>query len=204
MIIALIVSQILLWIAVILLAVVGLALARQLGVLFERVAPVGALIPAHGPAVGDPAPRLRLKDLDGRAVTFGAPLAAGATQLVLFVSSKCPICKKLIPIAKRFAKSEHLQIVFAGDAPEAEQRTLIAQHGIADFPFVNSGEFGRTYGVDKLPHAVLLDDQGVIISRGLVNSREHLESMLEARDLKLASVQDFLRQKTASDSIRIN
>lgn len=204
MITALIISQVLLWIIVGILAFAGLALARQVGVLFERVAPVGALTPSHGPAVGAPAPKLTLAALDGRRIVFGGPLAPGANRLVLFVSSKCPVCKKLIPIAKRFARAERLEIIFAGDADEAEQRALIVAQDIAEFPFVNSMELGLAYGVDKLPHAVLLDDRGVILSRGLVNSREHLESLLEARDLGLASVQEYLSSTVGVGSTRLN
>ncbi len=46
---ALIVSNLLLWVLVIVLAAVVLALVRQIGVLHERVAPVGALMQAAGP-----------------------------------------------------------------------------------------------------------------------------------------------------------
>ena len=38
------VSVILLWVAVIVLAILVWALSRQVGVLFERVAPMGALV----------------------------------------------------------------------------------------------------------------------------------------------------------------
>ena len=48
---ALLVSHVLLWILTLLLAASVLALARQVGVLHERVAPVGALSPAAGPRV---------------------------------------------------------------------------------------------------------------------------------------------------------
>ena len=47
----------LLWVVVICLSVAVLALARQVGVLHERVSPAGALISAAGPGVGPhPAP----------------------------------------------------------------------------------------------------------------------------------------------------
>ena len=50
---ALMISNVLLWIAV-LAALVGLfALARQIGVLYERVAPMGALMMDTGPKVGE-------------------------------------------------------------------------------------------------------------------------------------------------------
>ena len=53
---ALAVSNLILWIVVIVLGVTVLALARQVGVLFERIAPAGALMIGAGPGVGDEAP----------------------------------------------------------------------------------------------------------------------------------------------------
>jgi NADPH:quinone reductase-like Zn-dependent oxidoreductase len=49
--------------------------------------------------------------------------------------------------------------------------------------------------VDKLPHAVLIDAAGTVVARGLVNSREHLESLVVAQETGFGSVQDFLRAK---------
>ncbi len=53
---ALAVSNIVLWVIVLTLLVVVLALTRQLGVLHERIAPVGALMVGRGLTVGDQAP----------------------------------------------------------------------------------------------------------------------------------------------------
>ena len=47
------VSNILLWGLVVFLTVVVLALARQIGVLNDRVAPAGALTPTSGPKIGN-------------------------------------------------------------------------------------------------------------------------------------------------------
>ena len=51
---------------------------------------------------------------------------------------------------------------------------------------------GITLGIGKLPHAVLIDAEGVIRSSGIVNSREHLESLLVAQETGWASMQDYL------------
>jgi methylamine dehydrogenase accessory protein MauD len=189
------VSQILLFILVVGLAVAGVALARQIGILHERVAPVGALTPRQGPAVNEIAPQLTLPTLAGDSITIGGILAAGANRLLLFVSPQCPICKKLIPIAKRMARSDKLELIFAGDGDPVQLKEMVEAMDIAAHPFVNSRELGMAFGVDKLPHAVLLSAQGVIYARGLVNSREHLESMVVARDLGVASVQEYLRRR---------
>jgi methylamine dehydrogenase accessory protein MauD len=154
------VSQILLWAVVIAQGVVILALARQVGVLHERVAPAGALIHGAGPGVGEKSPRMEVHAMAGNAVTIGAELGAGRALLMLFVSASCPICKKLIPIAKDFARSERLDVLFMGDADAVEQRKLIAQFELDERRFVNGPDVGMTYRIDKLPYAVLLDESG--------------------------------------------
>ncbi|MCR2554494.1 hypothetical protein NSQ97_24795, partial [Salmonella enterica] len=68
---ALIISNFLLWGVVLCLMLVILALSRQIGVLYERVAPMGALTMDKGPAVGEAAPRFELADLLGRRLTIG-------------------------------------------------------------------------------------------------------------------------------------
>lgn len=200
MITTLIILQIVSFLLIAALVVAVLALARQMGVLYERVAPMGALTPGSGPAVGAAAPRLTLRTIDGEVVELGGALPVGRNRLLMFISAQCPICKTLIPTARKFARDEKLEVVFAGDAPESEQRDMIRRHDIGSIPFVNSAELGRAYAVDKLPHAVLFDDKGTILAKGLVNSREHLESLVVARDMGMGSVQDFLRGRTAVDA----
>jgi methylamine dehydrogenase accessory protein MauD len=190
------VSQTLLWIVVILQGVTILALARQIGVLHDRVAPAGALTTKAGPGVGEQSPRLEVHALGGNAITVGGKLAAGKALLMLFVSSTCPICKKLIPIAKNFARSERLDVLFVGDADPAEQRTLIAQFELDEHCFVNGPEVGMTYRIDKLPYAVLLDDAGMIAAKGLVNSREHFESLIVAKETGYATIQSYLKSQS--------
>ena len=59
---ALIISNFLLWGVLLCLVLVILALSRQIGVLYERVAPMGALTMDRGPAVGEAAPRFDIND----------------------------------------------------------------------------------------------------------------------------------------------
>ena len=188
----LIASQVLLWLLVIGLTLVVIALARQIGVLHERIAPVGALTPRGGPEVGDASPRMTVSAMDGGGVAVGERLATGRMQLLLFVSSDCPVCKRLIPLAKSVAKAEHLDLVFVGDDEAAAQRALIARFGLEAYPFVNGPGLGMAFQVGKLPYAVLLDDAGKIASKGLVNTREHLESLVIAKLTGFGSIQSYL------------
>ena len=196
----LIVSQILSWVVILGLGLALLALARQVGVLHVRLAPAGALVTGKGPVVGEAAPVLDTVTLDGAPIAIGRPLTKGRNQLLLFVSPHCPLCKDLIPIAKNFAKTEKLDIVFVGDDEAGEQRAMIARLDMGGLPFVNSSIVGRTFHVDRLPHAVLIGEDGTLLSKGLVNSREHLESLVTAHEMGLVSVQDYLKQSKALHS----
>jgi len=191
-------SQAFLWIVVACLALIVLALIRQVGVLHERLAPVGALTAASGPKVGQPAPLLRAEALDGTRLELGTRRPSGRSLLLLFVSRSCPICKTLIPVALGVARAERLDVLFLGDAEPAEQQALIAEYAISPSNFVNGPEIGMAYGVDKLPHAAFLDPAGILVAKGLVNSREHLESLVIAQETGFGSIQDFIRAKQAA------
>jgi methylamine dehydrogenase accessory protein MauD len=192
MIAALIAAQVFSWVVILGMGIAMVALARQIGVLHIRMAPAGALTPAKGPAVGEKSPKLELTGMDGARVSIGSALAKGHKQLLMFVSPHCPICKDLIPVAKSFVKHENLDVVFMGDDDAADIRAMITRTGIEGMPFVNSPTVGRMFHVDKLPHAVLIGEDGSILSKGLVNSREHLESLVVSHEMGVVSVQDYL------------
>jgi methylamine dehydrogenase accessory protein MauD len=116
------VSQMLLWLVVAGLAVTVFALARQIGVLHERIAPLGALMTDRAVDVGDPAPALEVSDLAGRRVRVGGRRDDDRAQFLLFVSPACPMCKKLLPVARSFARREGraLELVLVGDGGRDE------------------------------------------------------------------------------------
>lgn len=189
-------SQILLWIAVIVLATVVAALARQVGILHERIAPAGALTLHQKVNVGDVAAPMVLTTIDGQSLTVGGKRKA-RSQLLFFVAPDCPVCKSLLPVVKSSARAESgwLDVVLASDGNEPAQRRMIMDQGLAGIPFVLSETLGRAFGVAKLPYAVLIDENGKVASLGLVNSREHLESLFEAKERGVASIQEFLARR---------
>lgn len=190
---ALLVSNVLLWCLVIVLALVVLALARQVGVLHERVAPAGALMPTSGPKVGEQTQSAEFRDLAGELVTVGGASSDGRATLVLWVSPTCPVCKALVPTAVSMAQAEGLRLLFASDGDRLEQhRAYVNDLRIAAYPYVVSQALGMSYAVSKLPFAVLIDAGGVLRGKGLVNTREHLESLVESMRTGIASLQDYI------------
>jgi methylamine dehydrogenase accessory protein MauD len=184
------------------LAVLLFALARQVGILHERVAPMGAMSSDGGPAVGDMAPVLTSATLGGERISIGGASPRQLSRLLLFVSPTCPVCKKLLPIATSLAKAEHLDVVLIGDGEEAAQRAMIQQFGLENIPYVSSPQVGMTFHVGKLPYAILLDATGVIRAKGLVNSREHLESLIVAEETGFGTIQSYLAAKARNEEIQ--
>ena len=200
---ALLVSQIVLWIAVVLLAGAVAALARQIGVLYERVAPAGALMASRGPRVGEAAPIVHAETIAGGTRAVGGARDDGRSTLVFFLSPTCPVCKQLLPALRSVARRERgwLDVVLASDGPRAEHEPFVRREGLETFPYLLSAPLGITYEVGRLPYAVLVDAAGIVRAKGLVNSREHLESLFEAHERGVASLQDWLQRE--GDSMEV-
>lgn len=194
---ALVVSNILLWLLVVGLALTVYALTRQIGLLHERIAPIGALLPTAKLRVGDDVPVLELTDLGGHGLRIGGPSEGDERTLLFFLSPTCPVCDTLLPTVERVARAEvpPVRVVLASDGEPSEHLRFIEEKDIAHLPYVLSAPLGMSYGVSKLPYAVLIDERGVLAAQGLVNTREHLESLFEAQRHGVASIQDYMREK---------
>jgi methylamine dehydrogenase accessory protein MauD len=194
---ALLISNALLWLLVLVLAGVVLALVRQLGVLSARIAPVGALATGAGPRHGDAAPLLELEDWSGRALRVGGESADGRSTLLFFLSPRCPVCKELLPVVGALAESERgwLRVVWASDGERAEHAALVREHDLAARGFVLSTELALAYRVGQLPFAVLVDAAGRVRAAGIVNTREHLESLFEAHERGVPTLQQYLARE---------
>jgi methylamine dehydrogenase accessory protein MauD len=194
---ALAISNVVLWIVVLALLFVVFALTRQIGVLHERIAPAGALMINKGLTVGERVPELDVLDLHGKPLKLGAQRADGLSTLILFLSPTCPVCESLLPVLKSSRKDEQkwLQIVLASDGEPGTHKEFVRERGLGEFPYVISAPLGMTYQVSRLPFAALLDAAGKLRARGLVNSREHLESLFEAQRLGVASLQEYFASR---------
>lgn len=192
---ALLVSNVVLWLVVLALVVVVLALARQIGILYERVAPMGALMMDQGPKVGEMAPVFNLESLGGGTMQVGGN--AGRSQLIFWLSPTCPVCKKLLPILKSLqgAEKSWLDIALASDGELPEHAEFYKKADLKGFPYALSHELGMTYRIAKLPYAVLIGEDGRIRGKGLVNSREQLESLFAAKEAGVASIQEFIGER---------
>lgn len=201
----LVVSNVVLWIALIGMGVMTLALARQIGLLHERSAPLGAVVTDRGPEVGNEAPEFEVEDFSGHSIQIGGERKGMADNLLVFLSPSCPMCNKLLPTCRDLARKEKLDIVIISDGEEVEHRRFLEKHRIHDdLPYAVSAEIGMHFKIGRVPYAVLIDNKGIIRAKGLVNTREHLESLIEARDMNYASLQDYLEAAPSEEQAAVS
>jgi hypothetical protein len=130
--------------AVLVLGLLVLALYRQVGVLTLRIGPRVALeLAEEGPPIGEPAPALE-------------GLAARGSELVVFFSAGCRLCRQLAPGVAALAR-EGMTVRVVEEAEEADV-------------------FER-WNVPGTPFAVHLFE-GRVAAKGTVNTLEELDGLL--------------------------
>ena len=200
-------SQVLLWTVAIVLIVFNILMLRQIGVLFERVAPGGALATNSVLKKGDLVPVTEYPLLEGGTLAIGGEDKNGKDTLVMFIAPNCPVCKTLLPAAISLSRAEasSLFLVFASAGNDLDvHRKFVAAERIGKFNYVISDALGVSFGVAKLPYAVLVSADGAVASFGLVNTREHLESLVEARERDVASIQEYIGKNQSTQPTEDN
>jgi hypothetical protein len=145
------------WVLVVLLCVVVVALARQIGALHLRLGPRGALeIDTEGPPLGEAPPPRPVRLDGGGQLMLGGP---GPPRLVMFVSPTCSICEEVKPSVPVAASSAGLAAQLVHD-PDAE----------------------RMWNVPGTPFAVVVDETGVVRAKGTVNNLEQLEGLVDTAE----------------------
>src|SRR5690606_21785478 len=111
----------------------------------------------------------------------------------------CRLCKKRLPILTSATKTERdwLDIMLVSDGEMPEHLAFYRKANLEAFPYVLSTEVGMRFQISKLPYAVLIDEQGIIRAKGLINSREQLESLFTAKEIGVATAQEWLERSDA-------
>ena len=169
-------SYVVLWLLVIVLSVVVVALARQIGTLHLRLGPRGALeLDDEGPPLGEPAEAFDRADIDGRAVAIGGP---GDAQVLMFVSPGCMLCEQVLPSLSAIAGTHELTPYVLTDVDETESALTFGPKRLS-VPVVAARDIATAYGVPGTPYVVVLDRHGVVRAKGTVNNLEQLEGLVD-------------------------
>ena len=181
------------------LSIIVAALARQIGILHERSAPLGALVTRNTADITK-LPGGVWDTLDGKSISL--PFTENRDTLLMFVSTTCPVCKKLLPIIDDMKRSEAADVdfVFASDGDIGEHLKFYRQYKLESYPYVLSSTLGKMLAVDHLPYMVIARPNGQIAARGLVNSREQIESLITAAQIGFPTIQAYLSGQKESES----
>jgi methylamine dehydrogenase accessory protein MauD len=104
---------------------------------------------------------------------------------------------------RRAVAGERTRLVYASDGDPDQHAAFAREQALDPASYVLSRELGLRYQVAKLPYAVLIDAAGVVRAKGIVNTREHVESLFEADRLGVPTIQAHLAAaKISPDSER--
>ncbi len=170
-------SYVVLWFLVIMLSVVVVALARQIGTLHMRLGPRGALeVDNEGPPLGEAPESFDVVAVDGEPVTVGGP---GEAQLLMFVSPGCNVCAEVLPSMPVVAEAGELVPYVVSEADEEETRVRYQDERLRA-KIVPGKEIVSSYEVPGTPYVVILDRLGVVRAKGIVNNLEQVEGLLDS------------------------
>jgi len=177
-------SYILLWLLVAFESIVLVLVLRELGVIylgrrdaFER----------DGPDIGKPLPALQAYANGGTPRTLAD--LPGDVRALLFGGVGCRLCG---PAMEKFERwSDRVPGLAAVMLMErSDDSTMPTAAGTRNGQehetwWIQQGEMFRAFGVRVSPYAVLVDAQGDVVSKGLVNHHSDIKRLIkEARDAR--------------------
>jgi methylamine dehydrogenase accessory protein MauD len=175
----LLISSIALWLAGLFLAFLLLGALRSLGLLRWRLEQLEATTPKRlgrdGLKRGKKAPDFTLPTVTGPEVSLHD--FAGRRVLLVFTQAGCSPCQAIVPELNRLASEMQVLVVNKSDAEAVRKWMVQAQ---ARFPVVvqEGLDLSKRYEVFATPFAFLIDEQGVIRSKGIVNNKQHIGFVL--------------------------
>ena len=178
-----ILSVVFLWAVVLFLGFLLLGTLRSLGLLSWRLEQLEATTPKRlgrdGLKPGKRAPDFTLPGADGNEVSLHD--FAGRKVLLVFTQAGCSPCKAVIPELNRLERGDTQVLVINNGDPDAT-RKWSTEVG-ARFPVLSQEKFSisKQYEVFATPFAFLIDEKGVIASKGIINNRQHIRYVLSGK-----------------------
>jgi methylamine dehydrogenase accessory protein MauD len=178
-------SYLLLWGVVLFLGFLLLGTLRALGLLRWRLEQLEATTPSRlgrsGLKPGKKAPDFTLPSAQGDEVSLHDFL--GRKVLLVFTQAGCGPCQHILPELNRLGERD-LQVLVVNKGELQATHRWAAERG-ARFPvLVQDGpDLSRKYEAFATPFAFLIDEKGVVVSKGIISSKQHIGYVLSgARD----------------------
>ena len=163
------------------LGFVALSLARQIGVLHERTAPLGLLRKAPGLKLGEMVPPLKAPNLSGGEVDLMQEAAEGRAVALLFVAPDCPVCASVLPAFKTLTRDgmDSVSGYLVSDGTRIDDcRAYAESAGFDPHRYLISQALAVQMQVRLLPFLVVIDDRGRLQAQEMVQDPRALARIL--------------------------
>lgn len=120
---------------------------------------------ASSPLVGKPAPSMDWKMLNGESMSLAD--LQGKVVILDFWATWCGPCVGSLPTMMKVAEERHKSVVLIAvnqqETSDDIQGFLASRSWQLDVALDPDGTFGRRYGVQGIPHTVIIDPQGTVV-----------------------------------------
>jgi methylamine dehydrogenase accessory protein MauD len=167
--------------AVLLLGFLLLGTLRAVGLLSWRLLQLEATTPSRigrsGLRPGKRAPDFSLPSVEGAVVALHD--FAGRKTLLVFTQNGCGSCRQIVPELNKLRRDSEVQVLVVNNG-DTEATRKWAGEVRPNFPVVVQERFAlsKRYEVLATPFAFLIDEQGVIVSKGIVSNGKHIGFVL--------------------------
>lgn len=172
-------SNILLWITQIIVIVSLVIIFKQFGDIYLKSSDA---ISRDGVPIGDAIPKFQgLSYNSGKY--FSKKDMENVPTLIGFISPNCPACKDLIPdwnraITKYKGKVNFLLI---GVGTNRDQYTeFLKNRQLNGELILDPDNIGQAFRVRVTPFAFMVDENGVVLEKGLCNDEKHINHLISA------------------------
>ena len=175
------VSYIALWLVVLFLGFLLLGALRALGLLRWRLEQLEATTPSRtgrgGLKPGKKAPDFTLPCVSGGEVSLHD--FAGRRVFLVFTQNGCKPCHRVAPELNKLQRGGKVQVLVANNGALEAARQWAEQAGVC-FPVLAQQQFSvsKRYETYATPFAFLIDERGVIVSKGVINNGQHIDFVL--------------------------
>ncbi|MFL5244559.1 MAG: peroxiredoxin family protein [Gemmataceae bacterium] len=173
-------SNIALWAVALFLGFLLLGTLRVLGLLRWRLEQLEATMPSRlgrsGLKPGKKAPDFTLPSVSGPQISLHD--FAGRRILLAFTQTGCGPCERILPELGRVSNGQ-LQVLVVNRGKAEETRQWAAKTPVP-FPLLHQDglELSKKYEVFATPFAFLIDEKGVVASKGIISNKRHIAYVL--------------------------
>ncbi|MBO8157188.1 MAG: redoxin domain-containing protein [Bacillaceae bacterium] len=163
----LVVFHIILWIVVIAQGIVIFWLMRSLREFISRIQNIQGINMEKEISVGSLAPKFKVRDQWNNPVSVG--LKDRSTKALLFVTSKCTTCDRLIKRLneENISFSRDSIVIISNDILEGEKQEILNKQKLST---VISKDIFTKYSITRTPYIVLVNEQGSVQESKIVRS----------------------------------